>query len=262
MDENIRIGAWRSDSVTDLHVMEWEAPVLARATRAAESLPGRITAPEDTRRDWRPEPVTVTLAMVGQSRADIRQKLRPVLPVLWNAAHLILSDQPGHHYRGHTAEVKPIEDLDEWMRLRLTFMVNPPCALRVLGASGGWIPDPAIPPAEQITELNATANLALTGAHTLPIGDGPAPYPPEVHMLLIGSWDTLTINGLTIPGLPMARAVYLDSQAMQVWDKVDGVRTPVPNLTGDYDTIGADGQLVFGGTNVNATAHILIIERS
>lgn len=262
MYDYIQIGPWRSDGVTGLHVMDWEAPVLPRAQRQASPLSGRMTAPEDARRDWRPENIPVTLAMVGTSRADIRQRMRPVTRTLLDARHLILSDMPGHHYRGHTAEVRPLEDYEEWLKVRMTFVANPPCALRTLGPQAGWIPDPALPPAEQITELNATHNLALSGPASVAIGDGLTAYPPEIHMLLLGSWDTLTINDLTIPGLPVTSAVYLDSEAMQVWDKVDGVRTPVPNLTGNYDTIGAGGQLVFGGTNVNATAHILVIERS
>lgn len=263
MYDYIQIGAWRSDSVDGLHVLEWDAPLFAKAERPAQTLPGRMSALEDHRREFRPEPVTVTLALVGESRAQLRQKYRAISRVLTGARHLILSDMPDYHYRGGTQEIKVLEDYEEWLKFRLTFIANPPCLLRVLGASGGWIPNPATPPAEQITESNCTHNLSLTDSHTLTIGDGPTAYPPEVHMLLLGGWSSLTINGLTIPGLTYSTGVYLDSEAMQVWDKVDGVRTPVPDITGSYESLSESGQLAFSGADFNnATAHILIIERS
>lgn len=264
MYDYIQIGAWRSDGVPDLHILGWEVPLIPRSGYAATPLPGRMAAIEDAKRDWRPENVTVTMALIGTTRAEIRQKFDGISKVLFNARHLILSDTPSHHYRGHTAEVRPVEDYEEWLTFRLTFVSNPPCLLRVLGPQAGWIPDPATPPAEQITEINASHNLSLRGPAQVVIGDGLAPYPAEVHMLLLGSWDSLTIGGpqgLTIPGLGLTSALWLDADAQQVYDKVDGIRTPVPDITGNYEAIGSSPVLHFDGVNLQATAHILIIER-
>lgn len=265
MYDYIQIGAWCSDTVPDLHVLEWEAPLMPRAGYAATPLPGCMTAAESSLRDWKPENITVTLALVGEGRADIRQKYRAISRVLLEATHLILSDMPGHHYRGHTAEIRPVEDMEEWLTLRLTFVANPPCLLRVLGPNGGWIPSPDTPPAEQITEVNATHNVRLDSAKQIVLSDGQAAYPPEVHMLLIGSWDKLIIGGpqgLTIPGLGLTSALWLDATAQQVYDKVNGVRTPVPDISGDYSAIGRENTLAFDGVNLDATAHVLVIERS
>lgn len=265
MYDYIQIGTWKSDSVPDLHVMEWSMPLLSKAARPTTSLPGRLTALEEGLREYKPEPIEVTLAMVGSSRQEIRQKLASVLPTLWSADHLTLSDSQGKHYRGHITEVKPQEDLEEWLSMKLVFLANPPCQLRTLGPKAGWIPDPKIPIAEQITEVNATHNLHLDRPQTLVIGDGPAAYAPEIHMLLIGSWDRLQIGGpqgLTIPGLGLASAVYLDCERMQVYDKVDGKRRPVPDCSGDFSEIGRVPNLAFDGLNLNLTAHILVIERS
>lgn len=269
MYDFIQIGAWRSDQVPDLHVLSWDAPLMPRAGYAASPLPGMMTSVEAARRDWKPENISVTLAIIGSSRADIRTKYKAISRVLFEADHLILSDMPGYHYRGYTQEIRPAEDMEEWLSFRLTFVANPPCRLRVLGVSAGWIPSQALPIPEQITETNAGHNLALSGSGTVTgsvaIHDGTSPYPPEVYMLLIGSWDSLTIGGtggLTIPGLPVTSAVWLDAEAMQVYDKVEGIRTPVPNITGDYAAIGRDPLLAFSGVNPNLTAHILVIERS
>lgn len=265
MYDFIQIGAWRSDQVPDLHVLSWDAPLMPRAGYAASPLPGMMTSVEAARRDWKPENISVTLAIIGSSRADIRTKYKAISRVLFEADHLILSDMPGYHYRGYTQEIRPAEDMEEWLSFRLTFVANPPCLLRTLGTPAGWIPSPATPIAEQITELNASHNLHLNGPQQVVISDGLAAYPPEVYMLLIGSWDSLRIGGLqglTIPGLGVTSGVWLDASAQQVYDKVAGVRTPVPDITGDYAAIGQSSTLDFDGTNLNLTAHILVIERS
>lgn len=265
MYDYIKIGAWRSDSVPDLHVMDWQRPLLAKAERQVTDLPGRLTALVEKDRWHKPEPITVNLVMLGTSRAEIRQKLEPILPILWAANDLSLSDTPQKHYRGHTVQVEPVEDLEEWMRLRLHFQANPPCLLRTMGENSGWIPSPQTPIAEQITELNATHNLRIDQPKQLLLGGALTAYKPEVHMLLIGSWDRLVIGGntgLTIPGLGLTSAVYLDASGMQVYDKVDGKRRPVPDCSGNFDQIIHNQTLEFSGINLNLTAHILVIERS
>lgn len=265
MYDYIKIGSWRSDSVTDLHVMDWDAPLIPAAERPNNPIPGRLTAISSDARGYKPADLTINMAITGNGEADLLQKHRAVAKVLWEADHLILSSAPEYHYRGHTAEIKSIEVVDEWLRFRVKFVCNPPCRLRALGTAAGWIPGTDLPIPEQITELNASHNLRVDGPKSIVIHDGTAPHTPEVYMLLLGSWDSLTIGGekgLTIPGLPIESAVWVDCAAQHVYDKVEGVRTPVPNITGDYDAIGRDPELHFSGVNPDLTAHILIIERS
>lgn len=265
MYDYIKIGAWRSDSVPDLHVMDWQRPLLAKAERQVTDLPGRLTALVEKDRWHKPETIEVNLVMLGGSRAEIQEKLQSVLPVLWAARDLTLSDTPETHYRGYTSQVAPTEDLEDWMRLKVSFEANPPCQLRVLGPQGGWIPDPKTPIAEQITEVNATHNLFLDQPRQLILGGGLTAYTPEVHMLLLGSWDSLVIGGpegLTIPGLGLESAVYVDMEGMQVYDKVDGKRRPVPDCSGEFEKMINNNALDFSGVNLNLTAHILVIERS
>lgn len=265
----IKIGSFRSDSVPGLHVLDWEAPLIAPADYAETQIPGRMTAISDSARSYKPAAVTVNMALVGTSELETLHRFRQLSALLWQARHLILSDLPEHHFRGHVAEISPTETVEEWLRFRLRFRANPPCRLRALGAAAGWIPDAHLPIPEQITETNASYSLGLRGDGTVrggvDIHDGSAPYPPEVYMLLIGSWDSLTIGGergLTIPGLPVTSAVWLDTEAMQVYDKAAGIRTPVPNVSGDYEAVGRDPNLQFSAINPNLTAHILVIERS
>lgn len=265
MYDYIKIGSWRSDSVTDLHVMDWDTTLIPAAERSNMPVPGRLTAITSQQRGYRPESISINMAITGTDEPDLLQKHRAVSKVLWDADHLILSSAPAYHYRGHTAEIKSTEVVDEWLRFRIKFTANPPCRLRVLGPAAGWIPGPDLPIAEQITELNASHNVSIDGPKSITIHDGSAPHAPEVYMLLLGSWDSLTIGGekgLTIPGLPLESAVWVDCLAQQVYDKVEGVRTPVPNITGDYDAIGREPELHFSGLNPDLTAHILIIERS
>lgn len=269
MYDYIKIGSWRSDGVLDLHVMDWDAPLLAPADYGSAQIPGRMTALRDAQRNFKPATITINMAITGDDERDILRRHRAISKTLWDADHLILSDLPDHHFRGHVSEVVATDVVEEWLRFRVKFIANPPCRLRVLGVSSSWIPSQGLPIPEQITETNAGHNLALQGSGTVTgsvaIHDGTSPYPPEVYMLLIGSWDSLTIGGtggLTIPGLPVTSAVWLDAEAMQVYDKVEGIRTPVPNISGDYAAIGRDPLLTFSAVNPDLTAHILVIERS
>lgn len=269
MYDYIQTGSWRSDSVPGLHVLDWEVPLLAAADYAETQIPGRMAAIREAARSYKPAVITVNMAVTGDGEQDILFRLRAIQKVLWAADHLILSDLPEHHFRGHVAEISPTETVEEWLRFRLRFRANPPCRLRALGGAAGWIPSSNLPIPEQITEANASYSLGLHGSGTVTgsvaIHDGTAPHSPEVYMLLIGSWDRLTIGGnkgLTIPGLPLTIAVWLDTEAMQVYDVIEGVRRPVPNISGDYEAIGREPVLQFSALNPNLTAHILVIERS
>lgn len=265
MYDYIKIGSWRSDSVQDLVVMDWDTLLMPTAERPNNPIPGRLTAISPEARGFKPADLTINMAITGNGEADLLQKHRAVAKILWEADHLILSGAPAYHYRGHTAEIKSTEVVDEWLRFRVKFVCNPPCRLRALGPAAGWTPGGELPIPEQITELNASHNIRIDGPKSVTIHDGTAPHAPEVYMMLLGSWDSLNIGGdkgLTIPGLPITSAVWVDCAAQQVYDKVEGVRTTVPNIMGDYETIGRDPVLAFDGVNLDLTAHVLVIERS
>lgn len=54
MFDYIKIGSWRSDTVIDLHVMDWDAPLLAPADYGSAQIPGRMTSLRDARLSLEP----------------------------------------------------------------------------------------------------------------------------------------------------------------------------------------------------------------
>ena len=111
MYDYIKIGSWRSDSVLDLYVMDWDAPLLAPADYGSAQIPGRMTALRDAQRNYKPATITINMAITGDDEKDILRRHRAISKTLWDADHLILSDLPGHHFRGHVSEVVPAEPL-------------------------------------------------------------------------------------------------------------------------------------------------------
>lgn len=264
MYDYIRIGAWRSDSVPGLHVMAWDQLLMPRAERAAAALPGRMDAVMDARRGWQPEPLGVTLALVGASRAQIREQYRAISKVLSTAEHIVLSDMPACHYRGYVSEIRAEEDYDEWIRFRVTFQANPPCLLRCMSQQEGWIPSCAMPVPEQITDQNASRALDASGAVSLATVDGSAAYAPEIYLTVTGTWAQLNIGGggLVLPAQTGSQTVYIDGPAQVAYTMEGGIRTAVAGIQGSYAAISQGTQLTIGGNSISAHIRLLVIERS
>lgn len=264
MYDYIQIGAWRSDSVPDLHVLEWEAPLMPKAAQQAVNLPGRMSALEDPRRDWRPETVNVTLAIIGEDQAETRAKYRAISRVLTEARILTLSDMPNYHYRGHTTEIRPLEDTEKWLKFRLAFQANPPCLLRVLSQQAGFIPAAEPPIPEQLTDQNATRALDATGTTNIVTGEGIAAWPPEIYLAITGTWQQLNIGlgGLVLPAQNTSKTVYIDAEARVAYRLEDGLRAPVMGVTGRYEPISQGAQLRISGLSFNVHIRLLSIERS
>jgi len=264
MNDYIKIGNWKSSDVTGLHVMEWEAPLMARAGRQAFSIPGRMEAITDRRRDWQPEHIPVTMALVGNGRATLRQQFRAISRQLHHADHLILSDMPDNHYRGYTSEIKVLEDYEEWTKFRLYFLANPPCLLRAISQQAGFIPTAGTPIPEQLTDANASQVLDATGAASLVISDGVAAYDPEIYLSITGTWQQLHIGqgGIILPARDVSDTVYIDAQAEVAYTLSSGVRTPVPDITGSYQALTQGAQLAISGSSISIHVRLMRIERS
>lgn len=264
MYDYIQIGAWRSDSVPDLHVLEWELPLMAPAQRPHASIPGRMSAVEDVRREWRPEPVRVTMALLGESMAGLRQKYRTISRILKEAEHLVLSDMPAYHYRGYTAEVQAVEIYEEWMKLRLVFIANPPCLLRTTSQQTGYIPGTGTPIPEQLTDQNASRALDATGTASMVISDGVAAYRPEIYMSITGTWQQLNVGlgGIILPEQAASKTVYIDAEAQVAYTIEAEIRTPVAGIRGDYTKINQGTQLTISGIGQSIHVRMLAIERS
>lgn len=265
MYDYIKIGSWRSDSVLDLHVMDWDAPLLAPADYGSAQIPGRMTALRDAQRNFKPATITINMAITGDDEQDILIRHRAISKTLWDANHLILSDLPDHHFRGHVSEVVATDVVEEWLRFRVKFMANPPCRLRVLGVSSGWIPSQALPIPEQITSVNMSYTLALTGSTSAVMHDNTAPFRPEVYLAITGTWSSLQINGSTgliLPAKAAAGTVYIDCEAERCYTISDGAREPLPGVRGSYAAISGNPIITITATGGSGTARVLAIERS
>lgn len=264
MYDYIRIGAWRSDGVPGLHVLEWDAPLMPGASRKTISIPGKLSALEDARRDWKPEPVSVTLAIIGEDQAQTRARYRAISRTLAAAETLILSDMPDYHYRGYTQEIRPLEDTEHWLKFRLVFQANPPCLLRAISQQAGFIPSQQLPIPEQLTDGNATQALDATGTVNIVTGDGAAAWPPEIHLAITGAWQQLNIGlgGLVLPAQATSKTVYIDAEAQVAYTLENSLRVPVMGITGRYEPVSQGTQLRISGISLSAHIRLLAIERS
>jgi hypothetical protein len=264
MYDYIQIGAWRSDNVPDLHVLEWDAPLMPAAQRPHVTIPGRMSAAEDARRDWRPVPIKVNMALLGDSMAQLRQKYRTISRTLHRAEHLILSDMPAYHFRGHTVEVQVVTIYEEWMQMRLIFLANPPCLLRPTSQQTGYIPAAGTPIPEQLTDANASRALDATGTASMVISDGVAAYEPEIYLSITGTWQQLNVGlgGIILPAQTTSKTVYIDAEAQVAYTIESGIRTPVAGIRGDYTKINQGTQLTISGISQDIHVRMLAIERS
>lgn len=260
----IMLDSWKSDTAENLHVLEWDAPIFPRAEKSSQSIPGKLSAITDGRRNHKPEPINITMATTFPSREENRAAMDAVCLAAMHAHRLTLSDDPEYHYEGYVREIRPVEDIDEWLKFVITFEANPPVKRRVLSGQPGFMFNLKKPIPEQITETNATHNLSVQAGSSVSLQPAETAYPPEVYMLILGTWDELTIGGeggLVIPGLGF-EAVYVDAENQQCYAVIDGKRTGIAGVRGSYEGITAHNTLQMGGTNLNAvTAHILVIER-
>lgn len=260
----IKLDGWQSSATENLHVLEWDAPIFPRAEKSSQSIPGRLSAFTDSRRNYKPENVSVTMAVTCGTREANRAAMDAICLAAMHAHHLTLSDDPLYHYAGYVREVRPIEDIDEWLKFVLTFEANPPVKRRVLSGQAGFMPDESKPVPEQITETNATHNVHVQAGSSVQLQTTLTAYPPEVYMLILGTWDEMTIGGeggLVIPGLGY-EAIYVDAENQQCYAVIEGRRVGIAGVRGSYEYITAHNTLQITAKNPKAvTAHILVIER-
>lgn len=262
----IDLNGRRSDTMEGLVVMEWTTLRMPKRTREGVSLPGRLTRIEQ--RAWQTEEaeIAVTLCLVDEhGQQAVQQRWRDqVMPWLLQGTRLTLSDDPQSYFSGAVTRADQVEDLDQWIRIVVTFTCNPPCPLRLLSRQPGWhpLPDQPIPP--QLTDQNATAVQHFTAPGW--IGEAYQGMEEAAYYLAVtGTWQKLILG----TGFELHQAaesettIYLDGENAQLW-KLDGSTEVnlMPAATGGVAKLTHGQRLTIGGERLNIKVRPLIIQRS
>lgn len=267
MHDWIALNGVKSTTIPGLVVMEYTPLYLPERSREESVLPGRLSAV--TQKAWQRDPadVTITLAVVGRDWVGVHRTWREkVLPWLYSASRLTLDVAPEHFHRGAVTQVEQEEDENAWIKMRVTFRCNPPCALRLLTSQAGWFPAADTPIPRQITNQNATISGSFTQAGWLPEIAYKGLETAETYLAVTGTWQTLRL-GESFEVLKAAESettLYIDGENAQVWVcEADGTEVNwMGTTTGELPEIRPDyKRLYVGGTGIHVTVRVLVIER-
>lgn len=229
-----------------------------KASRAAVS--GRMGPVEQGEPTYEAETVDVRLLVKGASKAQVTLRAFALKKWLCGEKLRLWRDET-RYALGRVESGADIDFLNaKTARIAFKWTACPPCWLRVRSKTTGWEPllNATVP--EQITENTESASGAFTAPARLPVMDDQGAYAPALYFAVTGTWDALTIGGMTITQAYTAvHTVYIDCDAQVAYDLDAGVRTSVP-IAGDFPVNDAAGILV-GGTNVSAIVRALLIER-
>lgn len=250
---------WKSDSIPGLELMSFKLPeLLASSGKQMEFVPGELRAAEG-KRQFKQTPLILDFAITAGTLSECYLAIAALNGVFYRAENIQLSDMPGYYFRGHTQQVKVVEQEKSWLRVELVFTLNPPCLNKLLGTSTQILLS-NIPVCEQITESNASFNVNITTETSLHLGLSNTAYSPEIYLMLIGTWNKLQIGRLILPPVEN-RAVYVDADAMQAYIREEGIRTNVPSVSGEFKLANEEGKMEIKGEGLNLRAHIYAIER-
>lgn len=249
---------WRSDQAGEgVHLLSFKLPSLLPAVQRQTEPSETLLCPQG-KKTYKPQVLSVELGAVTSNLAN-NYALAMRLSRELNAAECVeLSDIPGIYFRGNVQEVKVLEQEDEWLRLGLEFALNPPCLNKLVGVSSAMLLPSKSPLAEQITESNASFALQVSAAQEVQIAQ--STHETEIYATLIGSWDSLKLGALELPGM-QNRAVYIDKEAQQAYLIEDGKRINVPSQKGSFQLLNHENKLRISGEGLNLKAYIYAIER-
>jgi hypothetical protein len=260
MYDFVEFDGWKSNSESDLHVLNVDMPVMNESRKNSMFLPDNMRAIIDDRRLYTEMNIEITMAVVGSGLPALLSKLRKITCRIYNAKCIKLSDMPDYFYMGYVSKIEKLEENDNWIKFKAIFCCNPPCALKTL--KSGFIPDGESPAAVQIKESNASFSASLTGASEIKLFDEFTAYMPEVHLKLSGTWDTLNISGLKLPKKCDSALIYYIDVLRGKCFKYGTQAYPVVGLEGTYKNIGIEPMLRITGQNISAQIQGLVIERS
>lgn len=248
-----------SSETKGIYVLDWQLPLSPKRNRQTETISGRITSIEFSE-TLPPDDVILTLAIVGDSQAQIRSTFRTVSSWLWHGTRLEISDMPGCYYTGYMARITEGDVTDAYMTVKATFTANPPYIQHACSKQSGFIPSDASPIQEQITSSTETASKAFTSSGRLPIMTDAGMDKPALYFAVTGTWTQLSIGDLVITeAMSSQTTVYIDCELQVVYRISAGARVAVA-YSGDFPANDAQGIQV-GGTAFSATVRALMIER-
>lgn len=248
-----------------LGLLNADLSLLPARRKERESLYGAIRALEGEDYLYSGGTLSVTLAARGTNKATVMAAFDNAAGWLSGGRFLRLWSRPDYFFEGSFEGSQALKMLAKGIgEMTFDFALNPGCAQRGVGLPLGWVPALNTPVPEQTNDTVCTVKKAFTAPGALPsAGDElNAVLPPALYLAITGTWKTLTIGGaLTITeAFAASGTVYIDGDRQQVYRLVDGVRHNVKH-NGDFPLLPNDGILPVGGTDMNITARMLVIER-
>ena len=249
-------------------VLESAVPFLMpKRSRDKERLPGRLTSLEHADWSYQPTGIKLGLAVQGEDKAEVIQKLQAAAAWLLNGTELRLWYAPDKYYLGAIeGEFEFSMITRTYGLLSIEFLCNPPCWHKARSRQQGWEPNPGIPIPEQITTETETVSGSFTGLGSLPSLSYATAFPAALYFVVTGTWDILNLGGAS--GLvlswptPQPMTVYIDCEAQQVYHKLGGVMTSLMGyVSGDFPVLDKTMALVVAGQNLNTVVRLFVIER-
>jgi len=234
--------------------------------REETTLPNRLDAIQSDYWQWEPKDIPLQLAVIGDSMQDVTAKYLSARRWLLSAGRISLSEMPDRHYQGSITKVTKGEANDRWLKFTAVFRANPWCLHKALSKQSGFVPLSTTPIPEQITAATETCSGAFTAAGSLPEVAYAGACPAALYMTITGTWTTLAIGGsggwvINWPS-PQSMTLYIDCVSQHVYHKIGGVMTDIGGyVSGDPPAMAGTLALPIGGTNLNITARLLVIER-
>lgn len=244
-----------------LRLVETRPFLLPTRTRQRDTVPGRIGSISSADFEIPAKGIRLLLAHEGNGKQEVIEHLFEIADWALNARMLTLWHDPDHYYTGAIEGDTDFSMLTKRHgQLEMTFMADPPCRHRAL-AEGGFIPSPALPIPEQISDAVKTAvATGQSSAFELDALNVKGAFPPALYLKMSGYWGTLSIGGLEITESSSNTTLYIDGAAQEVYKMVGGTRTNVRH-TGTFPQL-ASNKLSVSGTDFNlSTARLLVIER-
>ena len=239
--------------------------IFPRRERKTEAILGSLAAAEETEWSYSPTPIPFTLLTKGAGRDAVVQNFRDAAAWLLNAVDLRLTTDLSRYYIG---SIQNVGDVDMQSRttgsIKADFVCNPPCWHRVLSPVEDFMLSFDVRPPEQITAGNCTVSGTFTTAGSLPSMTYTAGHPAALYFAIVGQFTSLTIggsDGLVINWpTPQSMTVYIDCEEERVYHLLGGVITNIP-YSGNFPRLTNTSQIAIGGTSLDVTVRMLVVER-
>lgn len=247
-----------SSATYNLGVLNADVHIFPRRRKELENLGGIRALEGDA--EYPGGEIDITLAAKGTDKAAVVAAFRAAVGWLSSARYLRLWSNPGVFYEGYVEDVSSVKMITRSVgEITITFVLNPACAQRAIISDATWIPALDVQLPEQISDTIHSAKTVRTTAGYHPAVIAEHALPPALYLAVEGTWDKLKVGTLTITeSVPV---VYIDCDRQQAYTVTDGTRRIVRH-SGEYPTLPDDGKLYIGGTNINITSRLLVIERS